>query len=290
MSGLALIWAANVKGLKPATKIVLIQLADFHNKGTGQCNPSAQRLADECEMGRATLFRHLTTLEECGLVTRHARGDNDGGRGSNQYELHLDITLGPSARPKSEGGGPAGAASQNEMGGNVSKKRGKSPNGETGAVSNRDRNLTTEPKKEPLPRKCEEEEAERILEAYPADRLRGKAACIVQIEKAMNEGISPEDLQQAVKAYAIESAGYTRSKVCFSDNWFKSGRWRTYVEGIAKSRVQLKAKEAEMLVGLANWVTGKHALCRHITPGQIDALLAAELVTQEQIQAAGLRS
>ena len=108
MSGIALIWAANVKGLKPAAKIVLIQLADFHNKETGQCNPSAQRLANECEMGRATLFRHMTTLEECGLVTRHARGDGDGGRGSNQYELHLDITLGPSARSKGGGSDPDG--------------------------------------------------------------------------------------------------------------------------------------------------------------------------------------
>jgi len=70
MSGMALIWAANVKGLKPAAKIVLIQLADFHNKETGQCNPSAKRLADECEMGRATLFRHMTTLEEAAHATR----------------------------------------------------------------------------------------------------------------------------------------------------------------------------------------------------------------------------
>jgi DNA-binding MarR family transcriptional regulator len=105
MSGMALIWAANVKGLKPAAKIVLIQLADFHNKETGQCNPSAKRLADECEMGCATLFRHMTILEQSGLVTRHARGDGDGGRGSNQYELHLDITLGPSSRAKVWGGG-----------------------------------------------------------------------------------------------------------------------------------------------------------------------------------------
>jgi DNA-binding transcriptional MocR family regulator len=123
MSGRALIWAANVKGLKPAAKIVLIQLADFHNKETGQCNPSAQRLADECEMGRATLFRHMTTLEKSGLVTRHARGDGDGGRGSNEYELHLDITLGPSARPKGGGGGQNGVSSQNETGGNVSRVR-----------------------------------------------------------------------------------------------------------------------------------------------------------------------
>ena len=123
MSGMALIWAANVKGLKPAAKIVLIQLADFHNNETGQCNPSAQRLADECEMGRATLFRHMTTLEECGLVTRHARGDGDGGRGSNQYELHLDITLGPSARSK--GGAVAQGLSLKMNGGNVSKSGGK---------------------------------------------------------------------------------------------------------------------------------------------------------------------
>ncbi|MEO9651192.1 MAG: helix-turn-helix domain-containing protein [Roseobacter sp.] len=123
MSGMALIWAANVKGLKPAAKIVLIQLADFHNKETGQCNPSAQRLADECEMGRATLFRHMATLEECGLVTRHARGDGDGGRGSNQYELHLDITLGPSSRPKGGGSGPNGVASQNGTGGSEGRRR-----------------------------------------------------------------------------------------------------------------------------------------------------------------------
>ncbi len=293
MSGMALIWAANVKGLKPAAKIVLIQLADFHNKETGQCNPSAQRLADECEMGRATLFRHMATLEECGLVTRHARGDGDGGRGANQYELHLDITLGPSARPKDGASGRNGVSSQNETGGNVSKKRGKSPGGETGVVSNRDRNLTTEPPKEPPTRErvaSTDEEAEKILAAYPSDRLRGKAECRGRIREALDAGTEVGDLLQAVKVYATESAGFTRSKVCFSDNWFKSGRWRAYVEDIAQGRHAAKAKEAQMLTGLANWITDKHPLCRHVTPGQVDALLAAELVTQAQIQAAGLRS
>ena len=289
MSGLALIWAANVKGLKPAAKIVLIQLADFHNKETGQCNPSAQRLADECEMGRATLFRHMTTLEECGLVTRHARGDGDGGRGSNQYELHLDITLGPSSRPKGGANGSNRVVSQNETGGNVSKKRGKSPKVETGVVSNRDRNLTIEPKKEPPSRKREAGEAEKILAAYPPDRLRGRAACLSQIEEAMKQGIKLGDLLQAVQAYANDSTGFTRSKVCYSDNWFKSGRWRAYVEDIAKSREEAELKQAEILQGLAVWVTDRHPLCRHITTKQIDGLLASKLVTQAQIQAAGLR-
>ena len=135
-----------------------------------------------------------------------------------------------------------------------------------------------------------DEEAEKILAAYPSDRLRGNAGCLERIRAALDEGVSSEDLTEAVKTYASESAGFTRSKVCFSDNWFKSGRWRTYVEDIAKGREETTAKEAEMLAGLANWVTDKHPLCRHITPVQIDALLAAELVTRDQIQAAGLRS
>lgn len=135
-----------------------------------------------------------------------------------------------------------------------------------------------------------DEEAEKILAAYPPDRLRGKAECVGQIRDILDAGTEVEDLLQAVKAYATKCTGFTRSKVCFSDNWFKSGRWRSYFEDIAKSREETKAKEAEMLAGLANWVTDKHPLCRHITPGQIAALLAAQLVTQAQIQAAGLRS
>jgi hypothetical protein len=293
MSGMALIWAANVKGLKPAAKIVLIQLADFHNKETGQCNPSAKRLADECEMGRATLFRHMTTLEQCGLVTRHARGDGDGGRGSNQYELHLDITLGPSSRPKGWGSGANGVVSQNETGGNVSKKRGKSLNGETGVVPNRDSNLTIEPVKEPPSRKREaagDEEAEKILATYPPDRLRGEAACIAQIEEAMKEGIRPEDLRQAVQAYANDSAGFTRSKVCFSDNWFQSRRWLAYVEKQAEDREKSAALQVDHHARLACWVSERSPMCKHITAPQVTALLASKLVTQAQIQAVGLRT
>ena len=290
MSGMALIWAANVKGLKPAAKIVLIQLADFHNKETGQCNPSAQRMADECEMGRATLFRHMTTLEECGLVTRHARGDGDGGRGSNQYELHLDITLGPSARPKGGADGPNGVVSQNETGGNVSKMQGKSLKGETGVVSKRDRNLTIEPKKEPPSRRREAVEAEKVLEAYPPDRLRGKAACLAQIEEAMKEGVRPEDLRQAVHAYATDSAGFTRSKVCFSDNWFQSRRWQAYVEKQSEDREKATALQADHHARLASWINERSPMCKHITAPQVTALLASKLVTQAQIQAVGLRT
>jgi len=136
----------------------------------------------------------------------------------------------------------------------------------------------------------EDEISEKILSAYPEDRIRSKAVCLAQIRQALADGVDAKDLEDAVRAYATESEGFTRSKVCFSDNWFTSGRWLKYLQDVEEAREAGKAKEAELLKGLADWVTDRHPLCRHITPGQIDALLAAELVTQAQIQAAGLRS
>lgn len=294
MSGMALIWAANVKGLKPAAKIVLIQLADFHNKETGQCNPSAKRLASECEMGRATLFRHLATLEQCGLVTRHARGDGDGGRGANQYELHLDIILGPSSRPIGAAGGTDRVSSQIETGSNVSKKHGKSPNRETRVISNRDTNLTTEPMKEPPTRKREaaaeidNSKVEKVLAAYPEDRIRDRKTSLRWIWAALNEGVRPDDLQSAVSAYASETEGYTRSKVCFSDNWFKMRRWETQLAQIKASREKAQKAEAKGRADRADWIRERHPLCRHITADQVNDLLAAKLVTPDQVRAAGL--
>ena len=158
-----------------------------------------------------------------------------------------------------------------------------------GVVSNRDRNLTIEPKKEPPSREREAGEAEKILAAYPPDRLRGEAACLAQIEEAMNEGIKLEDLLQAVQAYATDSAGFTRSKVCFSDNWFQSRRWQAYVEKQAEDREKAAALQADHHARLACWISDRSPMCKHITAPQVTALLAAKLVTQAQIQAAGVR-
>ena len=76
------------------------------------------------------------------------------------------------------------------------------------------------------------EEAEKVLAAYPPDRVRGKADSLRRIREALETRTKFEDMLQAVKIYATESEGFTWSKVCFSDNWFKSKRWRAYVEEI----------------------------------------------------------
>jgi hypothetical protein len=145
----------------------------------------------------------------------------------------------------------------------------------------------------PPPRKREVAdglEAEKILAAYPSDRLREKQACLPQIEDALNEGIAAEELLLAVQAYATESAGFTRSRVCFSDNWFQTRRWQGYIEDIRAKRKEAEVATADHHARLACWISDSHPMCQHITPTQVAALLASELVTEAQVQAAGLRS
>ena len=76
-------------GLKPAAKIVLYWLADHYNGETGLCFPSLKKLADECEMDKSTIVRHLKALEEAGLIQRQARTRANGSQTSTSYLLHL---------------------------------------------------------------------------------------------------------------------------------------------------------------------------------------------------------
>ncbi|MDA5558699.1 hypothetical protein [Shimia sp. MMG029] len=144
------------------------------------------------------------------------------------------------------------------------------------------------PDPSPAKSSAEDEVTERILVAYPEDRVRRKAVCISQIRKTLAEGVDAKDLASAVHAYATETAGFTRSKVCFSDNWFQSGRWRPYVEK-ARAEGELAKQRADTAVeGLAVWVREQHALCRTISSQQAAAMVERGLVTPEQLRAVGL--
>jgi hypothetical protein len=132
------------------------------------------------------------------------------------------------------------------------------------------------------------EKVERIWADYPKDRQRGKAASITAIEEALAEGVDPDDLLRAVQAYATESAGFTRSKVCFSDNWFAARRWQRFLEAITEERQARTALAADHHTRLAAWVRDRSPMCKHITAPQVTALVAAGLVTDGQLRAVGL--
>ncbi len=128
------------------------------------------------------------------------------------------------------------------------------------------------------------------MATYPEDRIRDQRITLRLIAAAVKAGVEPDDQKQAIKAYAKESEGYTRSKVCFSDNWFKMRRWEKGLAQVQAGRVKAREAEAKGRASLAEWIHERHPLCRHITARQIEDLIAPKLVTPEQVRSAGLQA
>lgn len=90
MSHEATNWAFKVKGLKPATKMVLIGLADCHNPVHG-CFPSKKHLAEMCEISERSVADQIKKLEDEGLICIEKRGGGSGGQFSaNRYILGFE--------------------------------------------------------------------------------------------------------------------------------------------------------------------------------------------------------
>lgn len=104
MSHQATAWAFAMRHLKPATKIVLLTLADCHNPEHG-CFPSQAFLAEACEMSERSIRDHLTKLEELGLITRHRRDKVATRFKSDAYQLHFDRVLTEAEKPAANSAG-----------------------------------------------------------------------------------------------------------------------------------------------------------------------------------------
>ena len=80
--------AMSIKVGNPLRKLVLIKLAD-NASDNGECWPSYQHIADQCEISRRSVINHIEALCESGLLKKEGRlGPN--GKKSNMYVLSLD--------------------------------------------------------------------------------------------------------------------------------------------------------------------------------------------------------
>lgn len=84
MSATATFWAWEQKQLKPIEKLVLLALANRHNKDTGKCYPSMTCMADDTGANRRSVMRAITELEKRGLITTQRYGGK-----SNYYHLNI---------------------------------------------------------------------------------------------------------------------------------------------------------------------------------------------------------
>jgi predicted transcriptional regulator len=89
MSLPALGWAIKQETGAPLRKLVLIVLAEFHNRETGQCNPSLTTLAKTCNCSRRAIISAINDLETNGLLKKTHRFRLDNSRASTQYELSI---------------------------------------------------------------------------------------------------------------------------------------------------------------------------------------------------------
>lgn len=95
--------AMNIKVGNPLRKLVLIKLADNANDN-GECWPSYQHVADQCEVSRSTVKSHIRALEEMGLLKREFRRKGELNQ-SNVFYLTLDNAQ--QIQPESGGSGAA---------------------------------------------------------------------------------------------------------------------------------------------------------------------------------------
>ena len=107
MSHKATNWAIEQRGLKPAVKLLLWHLCDRHHPDNG-CFPSQETLADDCEMARSSINRHLDELERLGLLRRERRVDPQKRRQkSTRYIFAFEDDFGGTTPPEAGGGAPS---------------------------------------------------------------------------------------------------------------------------------------------------------------------------------------
>ncbi|MFY0623872.1 MAG: helix-turn-helix domain-containing protein [Pelagimonas sp.] len=110
-----MLWAFEQKDLKPATKLILVFLADSHNGKTLRCDPRQDTIATKCNVGRATVNRHLSELEARGLIQRIRRANKQTQKqDSTLYRLGCDGPFRPLKDRYSDDASAGKPVSQNE--------------------------------------------------------------------------------------------------------------------------------------------------------------------------------
>ncbi|HDK6333466.1 TPA: helix-turn-helix domain-containing protein [Klebsiella quasipneumoniae] len=204
-----MVQAMKIKVGNPLRKLVLLKLAD-NASDLGECWPSYQHIADQCEISKRSVMNHIEALCECGLIKKELR-TGPKGNSSNVYQLNL----------RSAGDSPWGSANRSLPGaGDSLPGAGDSPGGSAGAAPRISHSFepVNEPVNEPIkhtgasaiasaPARSAKQgyspEFETAWQAYPK-RAGGnsKAAAFKAWNARLNDGVKPEVMLAGVKRYA----------------------------------------------------------------------------------------
>lgn len=214
MSMELMVKAMKTKVGNPLRKLVLIKLAD-NASDQGECWPSYQHVAEQCEIDRSTVRKHIKQLEAQGLL----RIENREGPKGNSTNLYF-LTLSGVGRkitpvgPESTGVGPQ-------------------PTGGVGPESTRTSH-SSEPVNEPKPMCTAVADGFEIFwKLYPQKKSRKDAL------KAWNK-LSPDAELQAVMITALAqhcvSRDWTKDAgqyIPMASTWLNGERWHDVLQPAA---------------------------------------------------------
>ncbi|WP_085710874.1 MULTISPECIES: helix-turn-helix domain-containing protein [unclassified Pseudomonas] len=190
MSMNLMVKALEAKVGNPLRKLVLIKLAD-NASDIGECWPSYQHIADQCEIDRSTVRKHIKQLEAQGFLRIENR-EGPKGNSTNLYFLNL-WAVGQKSTPI----------------GSESTGVGPQPTGGVGPESTRTSH-SSEPDNEPKSMGTDSMEGfDQFWKLYPKKKSRKDAA------KAWAKLKPNEELRQTL----ITVLG----SHCISEDWTKDG-------------------------------------------------------------------
>ncbi|EPJ8754263.1 MULTISPECIES: helix-turn-helix domain-containing protein [Pseudomonas] len=211
MSMELMVKAMKTKVGNPLRKLVLIKLAD-NASDQGECWPSYQHVAEQCEIDRSTVRKHIKQLEAQGLLRIENR-EGPKGNSTNLYFLTLSGVGRKSTPvgPESTGVGPQ-------------------PTGGVGPESTRTSH-SSEPVKEPKPMCTAVADGFEIFwKLYPKKKSRKDAL------KAWNK-LNPDAEQQAVMIAALAQHCVTRDwtkdagqYIPMASTWLNGERWHDVLQ------------------------------------------------------------
>ncbi|ECP1713235.1 MULTISPECIES: helix-turn-helix domain-containing protein [Salmonella] len=204
--------AMSIKVGNPLRKLVLIKLADNAND-EGECWPSYQHIADQCEVSRSTVKSHIRALEDMGLLKREFRRKGELNQ-SNVFYLTLDNAQ--QIPPESGGAGADRGGAGADRGG-----AGADLGGGAGAAPRTYHSF--EPVKEPLERK---KKPSSMPEGFSPSASHQKMAEEFGIslqdefdkftDHHLSKGSKFIDWNRALNTWLRNARGFQKSRACNS--------------------------------------------------------------------------
>lgn len=269
----------------PVRKQIIMFLADKASDDGSGIWCSKGTVQRHTELGESTVKRTITEFLSEGILVETGRRPCKNGY-TVIYRIVLAVVNGLEAifEPDDEPEFSTGSALDGVQHG---PRTGSAPDGVPGPERTPNHPKTIQkPPTHADAREAADQDFEKAWAAYPADRQRDKATCHQHFERAIEDGTTAEEFICAVDAYATETEGYTRSKVCFSDNWFRESRWQRFVEEAREAQIDAAELEGKHFRQLAGWVRERNWMCQHISRNQAGELLLRGLVSEPELRRA----